>query len=447
MSTLWNKNEATDEAIHRFTVGNDYITDLELLPSDILGTAAHTRMLGKVGLLKKDEVSKIIEKLGLLFSEATAQKLSIKPEQEDCHTFIEQHLTKELGELGEKVHTGRSRNDQVLLAMRLKLRAFVVSELSDLLAFTDVALKRAKETLQIEMPGYTHFQPAMPSSVGMWLHAFAENSLSLIRDGLALLELINLNPLGVGAGFGVSLPLDRGTVTTLLEFSAPQRNPIDVQNSRGRAELKVVRWCSDISALLEKLSFDLVLYSSAEFGFFSLPKAFTTGSSIMPQKHNPDVLELLRARASVVRGAEAELQGVIAKLPSNYHRDFQLTKDPVFRALRITKEGVPIASRVLNEFTINKSALEARMIPELYATYAAFRAVQAGATFREAYRTVAETVATKSLKIAECKDDLKTILADISNEISQADKELAKHTAATAKWEERLLKAMAVIKS
>ncbi len=394
---LWDKGGELDAAVHRFTVGDDPQLDRQLVHWDCLGSAAHARTLAKAGLLSDAELRSLLDGLRQIDALDREGKFEIPDELEDCHTPIEAWLTQHVGEAGEKIHTGRSRNDQVATAMRLYLRAHALDWLDLLDGFVRTLLDRTERDGDVPMPGYTHMQPAMPSSVGLWLHAFVEAALEQMRACFDLLDRLDYCPLGSGAGFGVNLPLDREYTAKLLGFSAVQRSPIDVQNSRGRMETYFVRVAVDIGAIIEKLSWDLIIYSTAEYGFFSLPAAMTTGSSIMPQKRNPDVLELMRARVGRLRGRLHELEWVAGKLPSNYHRDLQLTKGPAIRAAADIEEMLPIAERVVAMFEVRADKLAVAMRPELYATDAAYALVRQGIPFRQAYRQIAADVAAGRL--------------------------------------------------
>ena len=422
---IWDKGEAVDQLMHELTVGNDPVLDLHLVCSDAVGSAAHARMLHKVGLLSESDCKSLLSALGQIFEEGAKRGFSIPQELEDVHSAIEARLIERCGEAGRRVHTARSRNDQVLLAVRLFLRRQVLADLNSLLALSDTIAQRFDELADVPLPGYTHMQPAMPSSLGLWLHAWYEGILELCQDGLRLLDVIDSNPLGSGAGFGSSLKIDRAYVAKLLGFARVQRSVIDVNNSRGRYEERYLRWALDISALFEKLACDVMFFCTKEAGFFSLPHELTTGSSIMPQKRNPDVVELLRARPSKVRGALAELQSLTAKLPSSYNRDFQYSKEPLFRGAGELKCIVQMAGLVLARFSVNRERLESSMHDELYATYDACREVQKGQPFRDSYRATAEKVKTGTMEVSSLKKDfalpqeeskiaMKSALRDIS---------------------------------
>lgn len=445
---LWDKGTGSktgsktviDERVHRFTVGSDPIVDLSIIAHDIVASAAHARMLHSIGILSSEELDSLLVVLRELKLKADAREIPIPTELEDCHTTIETLLVERLGDAGKRIHTGRSRNDQILVTMRLYLRTELLETMEQLVGFAHAVSARALATGHVPMPGYTHMQKAMPSSVKLWLHATVEATVELLREGLQLLGNVNCNPLGVGSGFGVSVALDRRLTAQLLGFDRVQRNPIEVQNSRGRFEKKALRFLSDISALVEKLSCDLMLYGTDEFGFFTLPKDLTTGSSIMPQKNNPDVLELLRSRTAIFRGALAELEYVTCKLPSNYHRDFQLTKEPTVRGFDAIPELLAVATRVVESFFVNVERLEAAMTPELYATYDVFRHTIAGVPFREAYRKTAEGLANGTFVVSDLAKDFEPIASACDVEFLEAQAELSAHagqiSALKRRWHE-----------
>ncbi len=420
---LWDKGEAVDALAHAFTVGSDPEIDQQIFPWDVIASAAHARVLNECKILSDAELSTVTEELKKIHAEVLERGVVIPRELEDAHTTLEMMLTERIGDLGKKIHTGRSRNDQVLVAMRLLLKAEVLKTLESLGDFCAALFDRADKERGVPMPGYTHFQPAMPSSVDMWMQAFAEHMLDHIRDGLRIYERINVNPLGVASGFGVPLKLNREISTKALGFAATQRNPIHVQNLRGREELAVLRWWNDIAASIEKMSYDLILFSSYEYGFFSLPSALTTGSSIMPQKRNPDVLELLRASASKLRAAAAELDGVTAKLPSSYHRDFQFTKEPFVRSMKVIGDIIPIAQSVIEALTVNREQLKNSIHADLLATYEVYRIVRGGKTFREAYQQVA-AAPDKLSDAADLLSDYKIIAEQLSAEADAGKTEL-----------------------
>ncbi len=440
MKRLWDKGNKLDQEIHDFSVGNDPELDMHIIEHDIIASCAHAKMLETINIINKDELSKILASLKKLNAEITNNKFEIAHELEDGHTAIESYLTKEIGDAGLKIHTGRSRNDQVLVAMRLYLRAEFIEIFKLQSTLANSFLKRAKEFKNTAFPGYTHMQPAMPSSVSMWTHCFAESIVESLYDGLSYIERINLNPLGVASGFGVPLNLDRDLTTKLLDFSKTQKNPINVQNSRGKAELKFLRFCTDLSSIIEKLAFDMQIYSTKEFGFIELPVEATTGSSIMPQKRNPDVLELLRGNTAKIRACEDEMRWVIAKLPSNYHRDFQYTKEPVIRASSVIKQQLKITDNIIKNFKINSEMIKLAMCDELFATYEVYRKVSNGMPFRDAYREVGDNIKKANLDVKELEKDFSSIEDSVFKEVLESSKDLEKIDSDIKKWGVRLEK-------
>jgi len=397
---LWQQGAALDSLIHAFTVGNDAQTDLALLPWDIYGTAAHVRTLERAGLLSPEDAQALVAELQVLLRQAQRGALGISPEQEDCHTAIEQALTAALGEPGRNVHLGRSRNDQVLTALRLYMRAQAL-QLGALCgqlaaAFADFGRQQA----QVALPGYTHLRRAMPSSAGLWALSFAEALREELEALEAVLRRLDSCPLGSGAGFGVPLPLDRAYSARLLAFTRVQRNPADCANSRGRLELALASWISGLGNALEKFYWDLALYSTEEFGFVSLPAEFTTGSSIMPQKRNPDVIELCRARCAQLRAWRTEIEQLAGGLPSNYHRDFQLQKEPLMRCVAGLRGLLEITLRLLPGLRINAERCAAACTPELYSAAEAYRRVQSGElAFRDAYAQVGQEITASGARV------------------------------------------------
>ena len=397
---LWDKGASIDALVHRFTVGDDPLWDAHLVHWDCIASAAHVRTLERARLLTADECRALVAELATIDALAADGQFVITPEQEDCHTAIEAHLTQRLGPTGAKVHCARSRNDQVAVAMRLFLRHHAFVWFDAIQSACAELLNRARRDGHIAIPGYTHLQPAMPSSVGQWCQAHLEGLLEQAAAVTDLLDRLDSCPLGTAAGFGVPIPLDRGLTAKLLGFSRSQRSPIDVQNSRGRMETYALRVAADVGRVLEKLSWDLILYVSSEFGFARLPEALTTGSSIMPQKRNPDVLELLRGRSARLRARLFEVEQISAKLPSSYHRDLQLTKEPAIRTALELPEMLAVATRVIDGVEWLPETAAAKMGDELYATHAALALVQQGTPFRDAYRQIAEQVRSADFRPA-----------------------------------------------
>ncbi|MFN8012619.1 MAG: argininosuccinate lyase [Holophagaceae bacterium] len=390
---LWAKGQALDPAIHAFTVGEDPLTDLALVPHDCVASAAHARMLARAGLLDPKDAGALVAALRELRDQALAGRFVILAEQEDAHTALEAALVARLGAAGKRIHLGRSRNDQVITALRLLMRERL-AELADLAAgLAEAFLAFAKAHEADVLPGYTHLRPAMPSSFGQWAGAFAEGLLECLADARSLDAKLDRCPLGAAAGFGVPLPIDRELTASLLGFSAVQRNPVDVQNSRGRHELALLQWIGNLAMVLEKFLWDVALYSTPEFGYLDVPEGFTTGSSIMPQKRNPDVVELARATCRALRGAAHTVEQLAGGMPSNYHRDFQLLKKPLLGALDDAAAWLAILQALVPALQVNAGRAAEACGDELYAAHAAFLLVKEGWTFRDAYREVAAEIA------------------------------------------------------
>lgn len=388
MAKLWQKNYSLDSLMQHFTVRTDYILDQQLVISDALASIAHARGLCRIGILSRNELSEL-EK-GLL--DVIASKLSgsfvINEEDEDCHTAIEGYLTRELGEVGKKIHTGRSRNDQVQVALRLYMREASVRIALEALDFASGLLSFASEYENVPMPGRTHMQLAMPSSVGLWAASFAEEIIDEAAILLDINKILDQSPLGSAASYGVPLPLDREFTSLELGFSKVQNNVLYANNSRGKFELMLLDACDYLSLTISKLSQDLILFTLPEFGYFSLPKELTTGSSIMPQKKNPDGLELSRSRSALISSCAERVRSTIRSLPSGYNRDFQDTKEPMLEGVNAAFNLVAIMSRMINDLEVHEEALVSACKSELYATDKVFRKVMAGGNFRDSYKDV-----------------------------------------------------------
>nr|WP_225937465.1 argininosuccinate lyase [Myxococcus sp. RHSTA-1-4] len=390
---MWGKGAPLDAVIHRFTVGDDPVVDLALAPHDALGSAAHARMLAHVGLLRAEEARALVSALKVLHDEARAGAFTIRPEQEDGHTALEAALVERVGEPGKRIHLARSRNDQVQLAVRLLLREEVLSLGARAVELAGTFLDFAQAHADVALPGYTHLRRAMPSTFGLWGMAFAEGLLEELEALRGVWARLDRCPLGAAAGFGVPLPIDREYVAKLLGFSRVQRSPIDVQNGRGRHEAAVLGWSCSVAGTLEKWLWDVQLYSMDEFGFLKLPDAFTTGSSIMPQKKNPDVVELARGRCRELRGLAHQVEAVAGGLPSSYHRDFQLLKRPTLAALSSMKELLVVLARLVPALQIQADAAARASDDTLYAAHHAYALVAQGLPFRDAYRQVGREIA------------------------------------------------------
>jgi len=386
---LWAKGLPLDAEIHRFTVDEDPLLDPALLPWDIIGSAAHVHMLARTGLLAADDATALITGLKALHGEALAGALPIRPDQEDGHTALEQALVQRVGAAGRRVHLARSRNDQVILAVRLYLRDALIRTGRQLAELATHFAAFAGRHLDDALPGYTHMRRAMPSSVAQWALAFAEGLNEELEALEGLYRRLDRCPLGAAAGFGVPLAIDREYTARMLGFRRVQRNPVDVNNSRGRHELAVLQWLASVAGVLEKYLWDLALFSTEEYGFMQLPDAFTTGSSIMPQKRNPDVVELARGRCRELRGLAGQVEQLTGGLPSSYHRDSQLLKAPLLRGVSRAGELFQVMNRLVPAVRVNRDRMTAACGDELYAAHEASRRAANGASFRDAYGEVA----------------------------------------------------------
>lgn len=398
---LWSKGSGAklDRQIEEYTVGDDPKIDLVLLPYDCKASIAHAHMLNKIGVLEKKEAKKLESALEEIMELASYGKFEIKKEDEDCHTAIENYLTKKLGEIGKKIHTGRSRNDQVLVALAL-YQIDQLKKIRQLAKEFILECKNAKKKYgSIKMAGYTHMQKAMPASVGMWIGAY-ESAMSdniLLID--AQLKLLDQNPLGTGAGYGIPVfKLDRKMTAKELGFSKVLQNPIYAQHSRGKFSSNTLSVLVQIMYDLNKFATDLCIFCMKEFGFAKLPKELTTGSSIMPQKKNPDACELMRAKYHVVLGNEVKVKSMMANLMFGFNRDLQLAKAPLIESIEIAKSSLSIATLILQKIEFDKEKCEASLTDELYATEEAYKLVKQGMPFRDAYKKIGEKYNNESDK-------------------------------------------------
>jgi argininosuccinate lyase len=388
---IWQKNsKATiDETIMDFMAGEDIILDRQLIKYDIQASKAHVKGLESIRILNSTEAKQLTSQLDALQSALDDKTFVLDERFEDCHSAIESYLVENLGELGKKVHTGRSRNDQVLVATRLYLKDSLKTAIEYAKVSADVCLKQASETQDIPMPGYTHMQRAVPSSCGMWFGGFAEAMIDNLMSLNSTLTLIDSNPLGTAAGYGVNLPLDRALTTKELGFARMQINPIYAQNSRGKYELAVLNALSQCLLDIRRYCWDLSLFTTQEFDFVSLPDEMTTGSSIMPNKRNPDLVELMRAAYATVQSAMVELQTLIS-LPSGYQRDLQFTKGPLLRAVKKSLQTLMLFPQLVEGTTFKAKKLSEAIDTPMYATDFAVELSAHGMPFRDAYQQVVE---------------------------------------------------------
>lgn len=385
---LWQKNTAVDASVDTFTVGQDRVLDMNLAAFDVLGSLAHTQMLASVGLLEVEDLVIIQDGLKTIYQEIQDGQFTIEEEVEDIHSQVELLLTRRIGEAGKKIHSGRSRNDQVLVDLKLYFRyeiEQVVTKTKELFATLQALSEKHKDVL---LPGYTHLQIAMPSSFGLWFGAYAESLVDDLEMMLAAWKITNKNPLGSAAGYGSSFPLNRQMTTDLLGFSSLNYNVVYAQMGRGKTERILAQGLSSIAATLAKFSMDGCLYMSQNMGFIKFPDHLTTGSSIMPHKKNPDVLELIRSRCNKIQALPNEIALMTTNLPSGYHRDLQLLKENLFPAFASLKECLDILKLMLDNIEINPSILEDNKYDYLFSVEVVNDAVLKGKPFREAYKDI-----------------------------------------------------------
>lgn len=389
---LWQKNYTVNADIEAFTVGQDRELDLYLAKYDVLGSLAHIKMLESIGLLTAAELRQLIPVLQKIYAKAEAGDFIIEPGVEDVHSQVELLLTRELGDVGKKIHSGRSRNDQVLVDLRLFFRA-EIQALTDLTQdLFDQLLELAETHKDVLLPGYTHLQVAMVSSFGLWFSAYAES----LTDDLQLLQsvykIVNQNPLGSAAGYGSSFPLDRRMTTDLLGFEDLNYNVVHAQMGRGKSELFLAFAMASLGSTLGKLAMDVTLYMNQNFGFISFPDELTTGSSIMPHKKNPDVFELIRARCNQLQTLPAQVSQLTGALPSGYHRDFQLLKEQIFPAIESLKRCLQIVAFALSQIRVKPDILNEEKYKYLFSVEEVNKLVLQGVPFRDAYKQVGQHI-------------------------------------------------------
>ncbi|MGV6851575.1 MAG: argininosuccinate lyase [bacterium] len=385
---IWNKTGVDiDQEIMRFMAGEDILLDNYMMVYDIQASKAHVKGLASIRIITETEQNALLSELDKLKEAFNNGDFILDERYEDCHSAIEAWLTDKLGETGKKVHTGRSRNDQILVASRLYLRN-ALEQASKLCGeIAKVALQRAEEHQHVAMPGYTHLQRAVVSSAGMWFGGFAEAFIDNKQLCLSSLEWINSNPLGTAAGYGVNLSLNRELTTRELGFDRMQVNPIYAQNSRGKYELQTIMALSQCLLDVRRLAWDISLFSTAEFDFVSLPGNMTTGSSIMPNKRNPDLIELMRGAYAIMQGASTEIQSLLS-LPSGYQRDLQFSKSALIRSVEHALVVLKLNLRVMSELEFKQDKMNAAISSDMFATDEAVKLVSKGMPFREAYQQI-----------------------------------------------------------
>lgn len=389
---LWQKSTDVNKKVEVFTIGNDQELDLVLAPYDILGSLAHIQMLKEIGLLTEEELQVLSAELKSLYRRAEAGELTIDEGIEDIHSQVEYMLTERLGEVGKKIHSGRSRNDQVLVDLKMYFRGEIEAIVLQVQALAEELLKKSEQHKHVLIPGYTHMQVAMPSSIGLWLGAYAE---SLSDDLVALrgaFEIANKNPLGSAAGYGSSFPLDREKTTDLLGFEEPNYNVVYAQMTRGKTEVALATAVASVAATLSKMAMDICLYAGQNFGFISFPDELTTGSSIMPHKKNPDVFELVRGRCNQLIALPNELSLILSNLPSGYHRDLQQLKEHLFPGIETLKQCLDIAAFAISEMRVKDDIINDPKYDYLFTVELVNQLVLEGMPFRDAYKEVGRRV-------------------------------------------------------
>jgi len=395
---IWQKSGTINQQIEAFTIGKDADLDLLLAPYDVEGTIAHVTMLEKVGLLTKSELEQLLPELKSIYQLALDGKLAINEGVEDIHSQVEFILIEKLGDVGKKIHSGRSRNDQVILDIKLFSRAKIKEVVNVVKSLFDQLISLSEKHKEVLIPGYTHMQVAMPSSFGLWFAAYAESLIDDLTQLQAAYKIVNRNPLGSAAGYGSSFPLDRELTTELLGFDSMNNNVVYAQMTRGKAEKVVSQALASIASTLAKLSMDVCLYMGQNFGFLTFPDHLTTGSSIMPHKKNPDVFELVRAKSNKIKALPNEIDHILGNLPSGYHRDLQVIKEsylPVFDELL---SCLSITQVMFSEVQVKKDLLNNPIYDYLFSVEVVNELVLQGKSFREAYKEVGRMIEEGNFK-------------------------------------------------
>src|SRR5678815_3397482 len=389
---LWQKNIESLKEVEKFTVGNDREFDLQLAPFDVLGSIAHVIMLAEVGLLTQEEGNLLTKELKGIFSQIQNSKFKIKRQVEDIHSQVELLLTQRLGDVGKKIHAARSRNDQVLVDIKLFLRNELEKLVKTIQPFFELLQSQSEKYKAHLLPGYTHLQLAMPSSFGLWFGAYAE---SLVDDMITLkaaYDIVNKNPLGSAAGYGSSFPINRTLTTKLLGFEHLNYNVVYAQMGRGKTERIISMALANIADTLARLSMDACLYMNQNFGFIGFPAELTTGSSIMPHKKNPDVFELIRSHCNQIKALPNEIMMMTTNLPSGYHRDLQLLKEHLFPAFKAIQDCIEMAGLMLSNIEVKKNILANEKYKYLFTVDEVNKLVMQGIPFRDAYKIVGQQV-------------------------------------------------------
>ena len=410
---LWEKSVEVNKEIERFTIGRDREMDLYLAKHDVLGSMAHITMLEHIGLLKADELAILLQEMKQIYQMAEQGSFVIEEGVEDVHSQVELMLTRRLGDVGKKIHSGRSRNDQVLLDLKLFTRA-QIQEIAE--AVEDLfheLIHQSEHFKDVLMPGYTHLQIAMPSSFGLWFGAYAESLVDDMQFLLAAFRMCNRNPLGSAAGYGSSFPLDRAMTTRLLGFDSMNYNVVYAQMGRGKMERNVAFALATIAGTIAKLAFDACLFNSQNFGFVKLPDECTTGSSIMPHKKNPDVFELTRAKCNKLQSLPQQIMMIANNLPSGYFRDLQIIKEVFLPAFEELKDCLRMTTYIINKIKVNEHILEDERYAPIFSVEEVNRLAREGMPFRDAYKKVGLDI--EAGRFVPCKEVHHTHEGSIGN--------------------------------
>ena len=395
---LWDKGKTTDAKVDQFTVGNDRELDLVLAKYDVQASKAHARMLGNIGVISAPEVEDLVRVLNAIEQDIAEGKFAIEADFEDMHSKIEFMLTEQLCDTGKKIHTARSRNDQVLVALQLYIKEELKEIKNSTKSLFELLISLADKNDQVLMPGYTHMQVAMPSSFGLWFSAYAETLIDDVYFINAAEKVADQNPLGSAAGYGSSFPIDREFTRKELNFDTQKFNVIAAQMGRGKAEKLSVLALSSLASTLSRLAMDVCLYMGQNYNFISFPEEITTGSSIMPHKKNPDVFELIRAKCNKIQGLPNEISLIVNNLPSGYHRDLQITKEIIIGAFQELKACLEMATSALSQIQVNKNILEDPRYDYMFSVERLNELVSEGMAFRDAYKKVGQEIEEGSYK-------------------------------------------------
>ncbi|MCI5930901.1 MAG: argininosuccinate lyase [Prevotella sp.] len=428
---LWEKNFEVNKEIERFTVGRDREMDMYLAKYDVLGSMAHITMLESIGLLEKDELEKLLAELRHVYQLCEDGKFSIEKDVEDVHSEVELMLTRKLGDMGKKIHSGRSRNDQVLVDLKLFTRHELMEVVDNVKALFDELIQKSNQYKDVLMPGYTHLQIAMPSSFGLWFGAYAEGLADDMLYLQAAWRMTNRNPLGSAAGYGSSFPLNRQMTTDLLGFDSMDYNVVYAQMGRGKMERNVAFAMATVAGTLAKMAFDACMFNCQNFQFVKLPKECTTGSSIMPHKKNPDVFELIRAKSNKLQSLPQQIMMIMNNLPVGYFRDLQIIKEVFLPAFDELNDCLRMAAYIINKMEVNDHILDNPMYDPMFSVEEVNRLAAAGMPFRDAYKKVGleieagEFVANKNIHHTHegsvgnlCNDKIQALMEQTMAEFS-----------------------------